>query len=143
MSYSDPEKNRAYANAYYHKTKHKRNTPEHRERQAAYMKEWRTREPLKRLYCGAKSRAKRLGQEFNISLEDLQIPLTCPILNIPLYRTDGKATDNSPSLDRIDNSKGYVKGNVQIISNKANKHKADLSLEDIQRLFAYSRNTSA
>jgi hypothetical protein len=143
MSYKDKIKNREYSNNYYHQNKNRLNTPEKRQRQSDYMREWRNRDPLKRLYCGAKSRARRLEQDFDISLSDLFMPEMCPVLNIPLFRTEGKATDNSPSLDRIDNSKGYIKGNVRIISHKANKHKADLSLEDIHRLFMYSRNAVA
>ena len=43
----------------------------------------------------------------------------------------------SPSLDRIDNSKGYIKGNVAVISNKANKYKSDMTIENIEKLASY------
>lgn len=68
----------------------------------------------------SKIRANRLGREHNISIEDIVIPDRCPITGVPVFYTKGKATDSSPSLDRIDNSLGYVKGNVRIISNFAN-----------------------
>ena len=137
MSYTDKEKNKEYSKAWYHKNKERLNTPERKAKRSESVRQWRNKEPLRAIFAGAKSRAKRLGQEFNIQLADLQMPECCPILGIPLYRTEGRATDNSPSLDRVDNSKGYIKGNVRVISNKANKHKSDLSLEDVQRLFEY------
>lgn len=85
-----------------------------------------------RLYNAAKSRAKAKNREFSIELEDIVIPLRCPVLDIPM---------KSPSLDRIDSSKGYVKGNVRVISKRANTLKNDatikeltLVLEDLRRL---------
>jgi hypothetical protein len=82
----------------------------------------------------AKRRAKEKGLEFNIDNTDIDIPILCPILGIPIVKiyTKGKSTgptSNSPSLDRIDNSKGYIKGNVRVISHKANtmKHNATSS----------------
>lgn len=105
----------------------------------AYQREWRKRNPEKLHLNAARARAKRLGQDFNIDISDIVIPQRCPILDIPIIITRGRYTENGPSLDRIDNSKGYVKGNVRIVSCKANKHKADLSLEDIERLYKYSK----
>lgn len=43
----------------------------------------------------------------------------------------GGVKDNSPSLDKIVPSKGYVVGNIQVISYKANRLKGDCSLEDL------------
>lgn len=76
----------------------------------------------------ARKHAKDIGVEYNISKEDIIIPTVCPILDIPLYICD-KVSDNSPSLDRIDNTKGYVKGNVVVVSNRVNRIKGDSSLE--------------
>jgi hypothetical protein len=43
--------------------------------------------------------------------------------------------DNSPSLDRINPEKGYVRGNIAIISYRANRMKAD-GTADEHRLIA-------
>lgn len=78
----------------------------------------------------------RKGLEFNIEISDIVIPNICPILRIKLGRFDRKT---APSLDRIDNTRGYIKGNVRVISNRANVMKGDMSLEDIERLSAYAK----
>ena len=89
----------------------------------------------------AKVRAKKAGLEFDIQLEDIVIPTHCPVLGIELRVNRGQnAAINSPSLDRKDNSKGYVKGNVFIISQWANRMKCNMSLEDIRRLYEYAFN---
>lgn len=97
---------------------------------------WKKMTPEERILKGAKARAKQKGLEFDLSLEDIVIPDVCPILNLPLMvneRTGGK--DNSPSIDRIDNARGYTKDNIQIISNLANQMKNSATREQL-RLFA-------
>lgn len=79
-----------------------------------------------KIWLRAKTRAKSKGQEFNIEVKDVVLPEVCPVLGIPLKHNSGKsgAYKDSYSLDRIDNSRGYVKGNVQVISQLANSMKA-------------------
>jgi len=89
------------------------------------------------LLSGAKRRAKQKGLEFNITHEDIQIPDTCPVLGIPIIRGVGRQTDNSPSIDRIDNSKGYIKGNVRVVSWRINQRKSDMSVTEILALADY------
>jgi hypothetical protein len=107
-----------------------------------HAREYLRRFPERRMFNEARRRALKEGLEFNIELEDVKIPDVCPILNIPIRQKpfDGLriASPNSPSLDRIDNTKGYVKGNVRVISTKANTRKSDLTLEDIKRLYEYA-----
>jgi hypothetical protein len=83
--------------------------------------------------------AKERNLEFTITPKDFTIPEICPILHIPLYFGEDTASGNSPSLDRIDNSKGYIPGNVAVISNRANRNKLDMSIEEIERLYKYTR----
>lgn len=47
--------------------------------------------------------------EFNIDIDDIIIPKICPILGIELKRSDNKLSYNSPTIDRIDSSIGYIK----------------------------------
>lgn len=76
----------------------------------------------------SKYRAMKRGLEFNLSVDDIALPSYCPILGIELTY-DGDI-DSSASIDRIDASKGYVKGNVAIISNRANRIKNDGTAEE-------------
>ncbi len=85
-----------------------------------YNKQWREANPEQYLWKSAKDRAKKRGLEFNIELSDIVIPEFCPVLGLKLERGTGGMQDNSPSLDRIDSSKGYIKGNVRVISYRAN-----------------------
>ena len=69
------------------------------------------------------------------------LPVKCPIFeDIDLIYSSMSLTDarknNGISIDRIDATKGYIVGNVQIISNKANRQKSDASLSDILKLAA-------
>lgn len=80
----------------------------------------------------AKERAKKVGLDFNITIDDFKLPKYCPFLGIELthYLGKGQLFSNS-SLDRIDNTKGYVKGNVQVISRLANTMKSNASKEQL------------
>lgn len=87
----------------------------------------------------ARRRAKRKHLEFNIDNEYVRslVVNDCPILGIPLDWSVWKGnrqggTDHSPSLDRIDPTKGYVKGNVWIISYRANTIKNNATHEELK-----------
>ena len=93
--------------------------------------------PLRSMLKSARARAKQFGREFNIREEDIQLPEYCPILGIKLETSNGQASHNSYSLDRIDSSKGYVKGNIEVISFRANTLKKDATLEELKKLVEY------
>lgn len=86
------------------------------------------------LWASAKNRAKKKGLEFSISENDFEIPEICPLLEIPMHKNPECACNNSYSLDRIDSSKGYIPGNVWVISNRANRIKGDATLEELELL---------
>jgi len=90
----------------------------------------------KKMLSGASNRAKRKSLDFDLTIDDINIPTYCPILGIPLYTSELDA-ECSPSIDRIDNSRGYTKDNIQIISTRANRIKSDSSIEELQKLLNY------
>jgi hypothetical protein len=94
-------------------------------------RDWYTGDSVRRVYDAAKQSSRKRGYEFNIEKSDIVIPNVCPLLGIPLHHGEGIKCDNSPSVDRIDSSKGYIKGNVWVISEKANRMKTDATPEEI------------
>ena len=101
------------------------------------LKELRKEDPRRPMLSDARKRAKKKNLEFDLVIEDLTVPDFCPILGIPLFVAGGKRTDNSPSLDRIDNSKGYTRDNVFVISFRANALKNDATLDELKSIVKY------
>ncbi|UAW01072.1 hypothetical protein STIP28_30 [Synechococcus T7-like virus S-TIP28] len=86
----------------------------------------------------AKYRAKRKGLDFDITPEYIKSidGDRCPYLDIPMSwnisnSTNGRASDDSKSIDRIDSSKGYVRGNVIVCSWRANNILSNATLPEI------------
>lgn len=77
-------------------------------------------DPRKILLRNAYQRSKEKKLAFDITLDDIVVPEFCPIFGIKLYIGNNEIAFNSPSLDRLIPELGYVKGNVYVISNKAN-----------------------
>ncbi len=91
----------------------------------------------------ARHRAKKAGMDFDIAASDVEVPDVCPILGIELKINRGRnsrSNHDSPSLDRIDNSKGYVKGNVRVVSSRANSLKSDASIDEMEKILRYMRD---
>ena len=111
-------------------------------------KKWKQDNPVRYLCSNmlaqAKKRAAASGRDFDLTLADVLdvVVIECPILKTPLrweYKHGaGGPDERSPSLDRIDNSRGYVKGNIAIISHRANSIKNCLTIDQITRLFEYA-----
>lgn len=88
-----------------------------------------------------KARAKAKGLAFDIQIEDLaDLPENCPVFGFPLDYNRDKAGYNSPTIDRINNDQGYVKGNIIVVSRKANTMKSDGTVEDMLSLYNFYRN---
>ena len=88
----------------------------------------------------SKQRAKRTNIEHTITPEDIIIPDYCPVLNIKLDVGDRKIHGNAPSIDRIDNNKGYTKENIMIISNRANMLKNNATLDELILIGKFYQN---
>ena len=119
-------------------------------RRSTRCKECKTKEytridPRRKLWYNAKKRAKERDLPFDLEVKDIVIPETCPALGIPLFPCVGKGRVsmkhawNSPTVDRIDPSGGYVKGNIMVISARANFIKNDASLDELEAVLAYVR----
>lgn len=98
---------------------------------------YKKRTRLLSMFFNAKQRARKRGLPFDIEYEDLVVPEFCPILGIRIEHHDNKLRGNSPSIDRIIPELGYVKGNIRIISHRANGCKSNLSVDILERLLAY------
>lgn len=98
---------------------------------------------IRTMLSSANFRANTKGMEFSVSEADFPdgIPEVCPVLGIPIYKVGGRLSDNSPTIDRVDNSKGYISGNVVIISYRANALKKDASLAELEAVVAYVKRT--
>jgi hypothetical protein len=100
---------------------------------------------IKHLIRAAHLRALCKSLEFNISIDDLlPLPTVCPVLGTPLnYAGRGShrgiifQSHDSASIDRINPKIGYVRGNVQIISWRANNIKGTATLEELRLLVSY------
>ena len=94
----------------------KRNQEKAREK----SRRWNRNNPEKLLLSSAKRRAKDRGLEITIDVSDIVIPDVCPILGITIITGS--------------NTKGYIKGNVWVISWRANKIKSNSSLEELEKM---------
>jgi hypothetical protein len=86
------------------------------------------------MWCSASKRAKIKNIPFAILPTDIpEIPSLCPVLGIELKQSKDKYNlDASPSLDKIEPQKGYVLGNIRIISHKANKLKSNATVNELR-----------
>lgn len=100
------------------------------------LKQRRTRSPEYVLHYSSKSRARIQGLEHTLKKGDIIVPEFCPLLGVRLIPGQDKGSDRScsPSLDRIDPKKGYVPGNVWVISNRANQIKNDATAEELWKI---------
>jgi hypothetical protein len=98
-----------------------------------YLRNRRRTEPAKELWRRARARATRAALPFDLAIEEVVIPAICPVLGIPLSVGKGRHA-NSPSLNRIVPSLGYVTNNVMVISDRANRLRSDHSAAELVSL---------
>lgn len=123
-------KNREEYNRYCREKKKEKYSTE--KRRESYIKN-----NAKELYYAAKHRAKIKNINFTIDLEDVIIPTVCPVFGIPL---DYRNRLHAPTLDRVINELGYIKGNVRVISSKANRLKNNGTIEEFKQIIKYMQN---
>lgn len=113
-------------------------TQEEMDERKEYLKSLRPRRnehPCYDMWSNAKHRSVKQGVAFDLDLEDLEIPTHCALLGIPLLKGSSSHSDSSPTLNKIIPNKGYVKGNVQIISMRANRIKDNATFEEFERVY--------
>jgi hypothetical protein len=96
-------------------------------------------EPWEILHRFARRRAEQKGIVYDLTADYIKSIWNthCPVLGIELKRNKGRSQDDSPSIDRIVPELGYVKGNVCIISHKANRIKNNGTLNELRCLVEY------
>jgi hypothetical protein len=120
-------------------------TPEQREQWAAQSEAARqgrrTGDPCRELLVAKRADAKRKGIEFTITGDDLDWPTHCPVLGVELrYAGDGHGDGrrgphrHAATIDCVDNTKGYVPGNVLVVSHWVNLRKGDATVEQLRRI---------
>lgn len=81
---------------------------------------YKAKHPERVMLNTARHSAKNHGLPFNLVESDIHIPERCPILGITLKVHKGKVGNNSPTIDKVIPSRGYVRGNINVISHRAN-----------------------
>jgi len=122
------------------KEAHRIRSRKHYHENKEYYLKWQKENVISRLCSHAKQRAKIKGIEYNLDKSLILLPTHCPILGIELEMHQGVGAggkENSYSLDRKDQSKGYVDGNVWVISHKANSIKFTATREELLRFASW------
>lgn len=99
----------------------------------ARVRRYRDNNMASYLLTKARRRALVQGLRFNITEDNIVIPATCPVLGIPLFRGP-RNNPNSPTIDRINNKKGYTPRNVMVISYRANVLKRDATISELRSM---------
>lgn len=130
---ANKEKRDQYAKAY---------REANRDKQRAYNRSYVALN--RRMLKSAQYRAEQEGLPFNLDESDVVVPSHCPVLGIPLQRCRGRGFNpNSPSLDKIVPELGYVKGNVRVISLRANALKKDATPAELRAVADYAERETA
>ena len=101
-----------------------------------YRTHGKSKTPQYIMFYDARKRAQMFGVPFGIEPEDITVPAVCPVLGITL---DSSTRDSTPSLDRREPARGYVPGNIAVISFRANRIKSDANTHELALVLAYTR----
>jgi hypothetical protein len=108
-----------------------------KEKDSKRLRDYRLNNPNAELFRHARNRAKAKNIPFDITAEDITIPETCPVLGIQLQIGEKIVCNNSPTLDRIKPELGYVKGNIQVLSYRANMLKNNATIEELEKVLEH------
>ena len=134
---SDPDAVRYWREYQCDWAKRRRSTSDGMARMRAADCKWRHENKSGFLVSKAKRRALDLGLPFDLTPADVVVPETCPVLGIRLVNDNTKTSDDSPTLDRFLPSVGYIRGNVCVVSYRANVLKSDATLEEHESVLRY------
>lgn len=100
--------------------------------------------PIHHMLKNCKRRAKKNNIPFDITSMDIEKPTHCPVFDIPLNYIGTRIKNNksllatnTATLDRIVPSLGYVKGNVIVISWRANELKRNATVDELVALASF------
>ena len=99
-----------------------------------YRKHGLSKTPAYTMFYDARKRAQRFGVPFDITPDDISIPKRCPVLGIELNTGPREA---AASLDRVRPEAGYTKGNIRVISFRANRLKSDAKPDELRLVLDY------
>ena len=128
---------RAWQNA-----KYQRNPDEHKRRTLRRYHQSKS-DPLQFMVSRTRTNALQKGVEFAMTVSDITLPIHCPALGIELTRPGGGLKETSPTIDRLDPNIGYVSGNVNVISMRANRFKNNATLAELEAIVTWMRSKGA
>lgn len=98
--------------------------------------------PFNKICYNIHNRCLSKGLECNLTPQYLRSIFTgiCPVYGNEIYLGEAKGRRATAQLDRLVPELGYMEGNVQFISAKANRRKQDSSIEDLEKLIAYMKS---
>lgn len=82
-------------------------------------------------------RCRKEGILFALDATDIPVPNVCPVLGVKIAISSKEDRWAWPSVDRLRPELGYVKGNVRVISNRANTLKNNATLDELRAVVAY------
>lgn len=112
-------------------------TPEQKALQNQRRTRWKLKNHERMMLQNTRDRARAKNIPFNLDISDIHIPEYCPVLGIKLERGTGKPTPNSPSIDKIIPALGYVKGNIIIVSYRANTIKNNATVDELTKIATF------
>jgi hypothetical protein len=131
---ANPEKAKASATPYKGAAYYQAWRTKNREKRLVIERQWRLKNPAHGMFSNAKERAKLKKVSFNLEKGDIVIPERCPCCQHFLEVGRTKVHSHSPTLDRLDLSRGYIRGNVWVICHFCNRQKSDMSVAQLRAL---------